>query len=293
MSTEETVVDVASVVELVAGTNQELVIQDPVKLALVNDLTPIAVNMQTYSAYAQNISVHDQASADGARNMEKLIAADVKLVKGHDVLSGIIKGLHALHKRWKSVENTFVPDMEESRKTIRAARIKWEDEEAEKAAAEQRRIQAQADEKARKEREQQEKLERAQRKKEQDARDEEERLRKEAAETENAAERKKLEAAAERRRKEADAAALKAEMRQENADAVAAPVVSVAAPRAVGGSRHVWEGQVVNPSEFFAALSAQPMLQGYVEIKINAMVATKRNNEMFDVPGVTFKKVRK
>ena len=285
--------DVAAIVELVAGTNAELVIQDPVKLALVKDLTPVAENMMLYAQFAASVTVENQEQATAAMEMEKRIQADVKTVKGHDVLSGIIGGLHKLHKAWKDVENRFVPGMEESRKTIRASRIKWEEAEAEKAAAEQRRLQAIADEKARKEREQQEKLERAQREKEEAARREEERLRQEAAKTENEAERKKLEAEAERRRKEADAAALKADMRQENAASVAAPVINVAAPQAKGGSRLVWQAQIVNPNAFFAALSTQPQLAGFVEIKLNALVGAKRSNPLFSVAGVTFQQVRK
>tara|TARA_R110000824_G_scaffold33479_8_gene107268 strand:- start:1112 stop:1993 length:882 start_codon:yes stop_codon:yes gene_type:complete len=292
MGNEEEVIDVAEVVELVAGTNEALVIQDPVKLALVNDLTPIAENMVKYAAFAQQISVHDQASADAAMIMEKLIAADVKTVKQHDVLSGIIKGLHALHKRWKSVENTFVPDMDESRRAIRAARIEWEEAEAEQAAAEQRRLQAIADEKARKEREQQEKLERAQREKEAAARAEEERLRRVASETKDASERKKLEQQAERNRKIADAAALKADMRQENAEAVAAPVINVNASRAVGGSRLGWIATVVNAKQFFEALALNPQLAGYVEIKVKSLAAAKRSNPLTEIPGVTFEQKR-
>jgi len=285
--------NIEAIVELAANTNLELVIQDPVKEALVRDLKPIVAKMSTYRQYAATVVIENQAQADEAMSTEKAIAADVKMVKGHDILSKIIKGLYGLHKQWKSLENQFVPDMEASRKSIRAARIKWEEAEAEKAAAEQRRLQAIADEKARKEREQQEKLERAQREKEAAARAEEERLRREAAEVEDAADRKKLEAEAERQRKAADAAQAKADMRQDNAEAVAAPVINIAAPRAVGGSRKGWVAEVVNPQAFFNAIASNPMLQGYVEIKVGALASTKRSNKLFQCPGVTFKQVNK
>jgi len=284
---------VEAIVELVAENNAELIIQDPVKERLINDLKPIANRTADYQLTAVDFTVENEAQAKDAMRLEKAIRADMKAVKEHDILGGIIKGLHGLHKKWKGLENRLVPEMDAARKTIRAARIKWEEEEAEKAAAEQRRLQAIADEKARKERERQEELERKQREKEEAARAEEERLRAEAAQAENEKERKKLEAEAERKRKAADAAAAKAEMRQENAEAVAAPVINVEAPRAKGGSRMSWQAEVVDPAAFFKALSENPMLTGFVEVKLNALASTKRNNAMFQCPGVTFKQVRK
>ena len=291
MTDQDTTVE--QVVKLVAGTNAELIIQDPVKTSLVRDLQPVAESMVHYASYAENVVVENQQQADEARAMEKRIQMDVKAVKGNEVLSGIIKGLHGLHKKWKAVENRFIPEMEESRKAIRTARIAWEEAEREKAEAEQRRLQEIENERARKARAHQEKLEQAQREKEEAARREEEALRRQAAEAKNDEERKKLEAEAEHKRKLAEKAAREVELRQEKAKAVPVPLVHIEAPKAKGGSRQVWEATIVSTDAFFAALAAQPQLAGFVEIKLNALIGAKRSNPLFDVDGIEFKQVLK
>ena len=290
---KDTVTEIAEVVRMVANTNEGLVIREPLQVQLIEDLTPVAERMGTYAAFAAGIEVVCQKDADFAMAKEKEIANDVKAIKGNEILSKIIKGLHNLHKDWKGLENRFVPNMDASRKAIRAVRIKWEEEQAELAAAAQRKLQAAADEKARKERENQERLAKNQRDKENKARQEEEAALKAAAEATDEKERKRLEAEADRKRREAEKAQEQADMREDNAAAVAAPVVSVQAPRAVGGSRMTTVAEIVNQQAFFQAVATNPQLAGFVEIKHTALAGARRANAMFTVPGVTFKQVRK
>jgi hypothetical protein len=289
---ESKVQEITEVVRMVAETNEGLVIQHPVQTALIEGLTPIAERMDSYTEFAATVTVTNASEAKDALAIEKQIQADVKGVKGQEILSGIIRGLHNLHKQWKGLENRFVPDMETARRTIRAARIEWEEEQQRLADEAQRKLQAEADEKARKEREHQERLAAYQREKEAKKQAEADAALAAAQATEDEAERKRLEAEAAKRQREADAAAEQADMRSENAESVTAPVINVAAPKAKGGSRTVLKAEVTNPQAFFNAVASNPMLQGYVEIKLGALASTRRSNSMFTIPGVTFKQVR-
>lgn len=294
MTEEQTAVaEMVKVVELVSATNESLVITDPVKQALIEDLGPIAEGMALYRQFASEVVVENQAQANAARKMEKRIAEDVKTVKEHPVLSGMKKGFDDLHKRWVGLSNRFVPPMETDRKTIRTTRIDWEEAEKEKARAEERKLQAAADEKARKEREQQERLECYQREKEEEARRAAQEALDKAAAAKDEVERKKFADEAERRRKEADAAQVKADMRRENAEAVAAPVVQVSAPSAKGGSRLYWEVEVKDKLAFLRAIPQRPDYAGYVEVLLSNLKKAKAANPMLEIPGVEFKQVRK
>jgi chromosome segregation ATPase len=297
MESEKTdkVTEITEVIRMVADTNKGLVIQDPVQAQLVENLTPIAERIEEYTSYAEEIAgtVFTEAVAKAAIKVEKCIAEDVKAVKGDDILSGIIKGLHQLHKSWKGLENKFVPDMEAARKKIRAARIEWEEEQQRIADEQQRKLQAEADEKARKERERQERLAAYQREKEEKARREAEEAQRKAQEATDEAERRRLEKEAARKEQEAQKAAEQADMREDNAESVTAPVINVQAPKAKGGSRMSMVAEVVNQQAFFNAVAANPQLSGFVDIKLNALASSRRANSMFTVPGIAFKQVRR
>ncbi|MHC4120612.1 MAG: hypothetical protein ACYSWO_24225 [Planctomycetota bacterium] len=294
MDSEKTKVEeVTEVVRMVADTNDKLTIQEPLQVQLIEDLTPIAERIVTHTQYAADVEVRTEHEAKLAISMEKRIQEDVKAVKENEILSGIIKGLHQLHKSWKGLENRFVPDLEAARKKIRAARIDWEEEQARKAEEAQRKLQAEADERARKEREKQERLEAYQREKEEKARREAEAALEAAQAAEDEEERKRLAAVAAGFRREADKAQEQADMRADLADSVAAPVINVQAPKAKGGSRMTTVAEVVNQQAFFNAVASNPQLAGFVEIKLNALASSRRANSMFTVPGVTFKQVRK
>jgi hypothetical protein len=141
------------VVELViAETNKSFPVQESIKSALVRELKPIAGRLAKYAEDAK-LSVSTQLDAENAAYILADIATDMKAVKECEVLSKITDGLHKLHRRWTSLRQEFLDPLEEARKTIKGKVIAWQQAEAEKAAKEEARLQAEADEKARRERE--------------------------------------------------------------------------------------------------------------------------------------------
>jgi hypothetical protein len=142
----------AEVTEVLEAAGTAIVPQS-MRESLITDLAPIANRIETYAMTAETIRVVDDASAKSAAEVCDLIAADVKAVKGHEILANVITGFHAMHRRLTALRDAFVAPMEASRKTIKGKVIAWTEAERAKAEAEQRRLQAIADEQARKERE--------------------------------------------------------------------------------------------------------------------------------------------
>ena len=128
-------------------------IPDPIRVALVRDLVPVANRLVGYSDVAKSLEVLNQNTADQATVICNDIAADIKAVKDHEVLSRTTDGLHKLHRQWTGLRDLFVAPMERDRKTIKMKVIAWQEGERRKAEEIQRRLQAEADAKAARERE--------------------------------------------------------------------------------------------------------------------------------------------
>ena len=143
--------ELVQIEEAIAACNQ-MQVSNPIKDALVADLRPIAKRLPEYAA-ATKAPVSTQSEADSAELVCKAIADDVKLVKGQEVLSQITDGLHQLHRKFVGLRDMFLTPLENNRREIKGKIIRWQEVEAEKARALQRKLQAEADEKARLERE--------------------------------------------------------------------------------------------------------------------------------------------
>ena len=98
----------------------------------------------------------------------------------------------------------------------------------------------------------------------------------------------------EQARLEAQAAKLKTpelrEARMEQAAQVVAPVVTIPVQQFTK-TRKVWKVTDLDMAAFLAAAATNPMLHGYVEIKVTALERSKAANLMLAVPGVTFEQV--
>jgi hypothetical protein len=141
---------------VVAETNAVVPVADTIRAALIRDLGPVQERIPEYLLCVKT-PVTNQPEADRAALVCSDIAADIKLVKEHEVLSKITAGLHNLHRKWTGLVGEFVFPMDQARRQIKSNILAWEQAEREKAEAEQRRLQALADEQARKERERLEK----------------------------------------------------------------------------------------------------------------------------------------
>jgi hypothetical protein len=130
-----------------------LQVADQVRIALVNDLRPIADRLPEYKSAAASIIVETGKDAERAAILCDAIAADIKTVKSHEILSKITDGLHQLHRRWTGLRDVFVSPMEDSRRKIKQQVVIWQEAEARRAAEIQRKAQAEADAKAARERE--------------------------------------------------------------------------------------------------------------------------------------------
>jgi len=139
-------------VEMAVAACNAVAVPDPIRVALVRDLGPVANRLARY-AEAASLPVVDQLGATGAEMMCNAIAADIKTVKDHEVLSKITDGLHKLHRQWSGLRNLFVEPMERDRRTIKNKVIAWQEGERRKAEEIQRKAQAEADAKAHRERE--------------------------------------------------------------------------------------------------------------------------------------------
>jgi hypothetical protein len=236
------VVELGSAVDTVNA----LAITNPVREALVRDLGPIADKLAEYEALAQDYNVVNEAVAIAATRTCDEMAAHIKTVKDHEVLSTIVAGLHAAHRRFTGLRDCFIKPLEASRKTLKGKVIVWQQAEEEKARKEQARLQAEADAKARAE---------------------QDRLRK-------AAEKLKT-------------PELKQE-RLEQAEAIAAPVVTVQAPKSAMKMQKRWAVKSVSLAAFLQACIADGNLLGYVTIDMNKLARAKAANTMLEIPGVTF-----
>lgn len=147
----------ADELDIVVAATNAITVPNPVHQALLRDLGPIARRLEQYAMRAEAIAVVNRATADEAAGLVAQIAADEKAVRDNETLSGITDGLHRLHRQWTALRQRFVEPLETSRKAVKSKVIAWQTFEAEKAAAEQRRLQAEADERARRERERLEK----------------------------------------------------------------------------------------------------------------------------------------
>lgn len=169
---------------------------------------------------------------------------------------------------------------------------KWEADEREKAAAEQRRLQALADEKARKEREVAEQAAAKQRAIEEEQRRKADEARK-AAETASAAEKARLQAVADAADRKANAAAAKAEEKQEVAASVISTQVNVEARTAEGAStRMLWKAFLKDKNALIAAAtpgSPAASLLEFNQSEANTFATGTKGKVV--VPGVEFRHV--
>lgn len=153
MTDEQEVVEATEILALagiIEDTNK-IVVQDAIKNTLVTDLTPIADRIAMYREAAETMEVTNEDEATEAAGICDEIATDLKRVKDHEVLSGIVSGLHTLHRKWTGFRGIFSDPMEKHRKALKAKVIEWQEEERIKAEQAQRKLQAEADKKAREE----------------------------------------------------------------------------------------------------------------------------------------------
>lgn len=99
-------------------------------------------------------------------------------------------------------------------------------------------------------------------------------------------ERERLEKLAEQRK----SPALK-EAYREQAEQVAAPVIKIEAQRTRIRRAKVWTIASVDEASFYAALSQDKNLRGYVEINNARLARAKAANPTLDIPGVVFNQV--
>ena len=265
-------------------------VPDPIRAALVADLGPVAERLASYAGAAASMVVATKYDADSAALVCDKIAADIKAVKDHEVLSKITAGLHDLHRKWTGLRDLFVAPMERDRKTIKGKIIAWQEGERKKAEEIQRKLQAEADAKAAREREKQEAEARRQLQIEEDARRKAEFTRR-AAEQAQGAERDRLQAEANAADRKANAAAVKAEARQDQAAAVIAPTVTVEVPKSGLRTAKAWKVKGIDEGVFYAALATRLDLRGYVEIGRGQMERSKAANKSIEIPGVTFEQI--
>ena len=149
METEST--ELVEIEAAVAACNA-MAVPDPIRVALVRDLKPIADRLAEYASAASRVVVNDQTSAEQANQLCIAMAADIATVKGHEVLGRITDGLHKLHRRWTGLRDMFCAPLEANRRVVKGAIIQWQEAECRKAEALQRKLQAEADAKAERER---------------------------------------------------------------------------------------------------------------------------------------------
>lgn len=144
------------VVCVIVDAEKSIITQD-MRGRIIADLSPIADRISEYADVAESIVVTRKEDADVAAEYCERIANDIKAVNRHEILDGVIKGFHRMHRRLTALRDDFVSPLENSRKTIKNKIIAWQQEEQRKAEVERARLQAIADEAARKERERLEK----------------------------------------------------------------------------------------------------------------------------------------
>ena len=144
--------------ELVITDTNDLSVPDTAMRDIALVLRPIADSIPAAQAYASTLKVTNQSEAVAAamRRDEMIAAAKTAKESIDGFQDGIINKLHKLHRRWTAFRGLFDP-LEAAAKQVKQAIIAWQQAEEEKAAAEQRRLQAEADERARRERDRLEK----------------------------------------------------------------------------------------------------------------------------------------
>jgi len=140
-------------IEAVARDVGAVAVPSAMRQQLVRDLGPIADALEGYHQKAVAFRVSSQTDVDMATALCDEIAGKVRVVKGHDVLSGLIRQFHAAHGRLTGLLNALVRPLEDARGVVRTKAITWVEGEKRRADDERRRLQAEADERARRERE--------------------------------------------------------------------------------------------------------------------------------------------
>jgi len=258
---------------------------------LIRDLGPIADRLELY-AKAAELPVSNKMEADQMAAVCAEIKADIKTVKGHEILSKIKKGLDGLHKKWTGLEKMFLVPAERDYKIAKQKIMDWEDEEARIAEEIRLKAQAVADAKAAKEREKQEAEARKQREAEAEARRKADEARREA-EAASDEERKRLAAEAEAADRRANAAARKAEAKEAAADTVITPTIHVEARTTGIRKAKAWKIKSIDSDIFFAALGRRQDLRGYVDINTTRMERSKAANTAIDIPGVVIEQINR
>lgn len=241
--------DMVKTIEGIVKQTNALSVAENIKAQLIDQLGDIASKLPEIEQDMATARVTDQDSAKMAVDKESELAGYIKTVTTNDILDGIIKGLHGMHRNWTGFRNEFLNVLEDGKKSWRRKRIAWEDAERNKAAEEQARLQAEEDARAAKERE-------------------------------------KLLSRAETAKKPETQERL-----TEQADMVQAAQIRVEAPVTGGKRREVWKVVNVDQAAFFAALSTDATLRGFVELKQTALERAKAANPMMMVAGIEFKKV--
>jgi len=141
------------VVELEAAMadTQAVAISDSVKVALIQDLRPIIERLSEYELAARSAVVNSDATAKEVSLLHEMISEDIKTVEGHTVLSGIVDGLHSLHRRFTGPRSQILNSLRASKKIAKGKGGDWQDQKNREAAKESARLQAIEDEKKRKE----------------------------------------------------------------------------------------------------------------------------------------------
>ena len=236
--------------ELAITETNGLTIADAQKAKLLEVLKPIADGIAATLATADRVAVVDKASADHAAALRDAILADAKTAETalRDFDNGLIDRLHKTHRAWTALLSAFKSPLEDAAKLVKGKVITWQEAEAEKARAEQARLQAEADERARKLKEQ---------------------LEREAA---------KLKSPEKKQERLEAAAAVVAPVVH-----VAAPVAAVKTQRRwfVAG---VDKAAIIKA----AAADSLGILNGFLEINATALQRAKSANPELQVPGVTF-----
>lgn len=140
-------------IEVMATDSKAVVITGDIQAALVADLQPVAERMASYTQTAATIRVTTAAEAQAAVQVMGNIDADLKTVKGHEVLTKITEGLFKLHRKATAFRALFTDPMTRDRKAINAAVVAYQQDQQRKAAELQAKLQAEANAKARREQE--------------------------------------------------------------------------------------------------------------------------------------------
>lgn len=268
-------------------SNAPLVNQDDGQKLLAT-LQPLVPLVTEYADWAEGLVVHNEAEAAEANARLKLIAGNKKLVE--TTISVHKEAAKKKHSLWCTFEQRFTNPLDAAYRAAKKKVQDWQLAEQEKAAAEQRRLQAIADEKARKERERQEQEARRQREIEEAARreaDEKRRL----AEKAEGDEKRRLQEEADRKEREANKAAVKADTKAEQAATTAAPTINVAAPKSGVRIQKRWKVKTINRPAFIAAAAVDANIQGFITIEETRMERAKAANPSMTVPGVEFHEV--